>query len=115
MCTTQALSVARHVNNVVLIMEASKIANLIFGLVSDCFVLLPQAINQALMEDPVRTYIAIFGPKYKRLDDKELRYSDGLVITLHGEHRQVQRVSDVISVLVILIKLRPTQQRGRVY
>ena len=45
------------------------------------------AISEALLQDPVKTYTAIFGNHYKSLTDSELRYSGGLVVTLQGEDK----------------------------
>ena len=46
-----------------------------------------QPISDKLRETPVETYTAIFGNNYKSLNDQEMRYDNGLVVTLYGDNK----------------------------
>ncbi|TRY63746.1 hypothetical protein TCAL_14303 [Tigriopus californicus] len=44
-------------------------------------------LSSYLRRNPVETYVQIFGTNYKSLSTRELRYANGLVVTLEGKHR----------------------------
>ena len=44
-------------------------------------------IYEKLRKNPVETYKAIFGPEVKSVSESEMRYPDGLVVTLDGHHK----------------------------